>query len=130
MQMDSSLTTGGDVNVQGSDVYDNSGHLRMSGEDNVYIAMDYNNNDGNTRAIMFGRNAFGGNSGWVELMRINENGNVGIGTTGPSEDLHVYRPDSDIARIWRDSRLYTFGEGSNEIQRNIIARQLGLGQKQ
>ncbi len=39
----------------------------------------------------------------------------------------AYHQDSDIARIWRDSRLYTFGEGSNEIQRNIIARELGLG---
>ena len=38
-----------------------------------------------------------------------------------------YHADSDIARVWRDSRLYTFGEGSNEIQRNIIARDLGLG---
>ena len=38
-----------------------------------------------------------------------------------------YEQDSDMARVWRDSRLYTFGEGSNEIQRNIIAKELGLG---
>ncbi len=37
-----------------------------------------------------------------------------------------YHADSDMQRIWRDARLYTFGEGSNEIQRNIIARELGL----
>lgn len=40
-----------------------------------------------------------------------------------------YHADSDMARVWRDSRLYSFGEGSNEIQRNIIARELGLGRK-
>lgn len=39
-----------------------------------------------------------------------------------------YDKSSDMARIWRDSRLYSFGEGSNEIQRNIIARELGLNQ--
>jgi len=38
-----------------------------------------------------------------------------------------YHADSDMARIWRDARLYSFGEGSNEIQRGIIARELGLG---
>jgi alkylation response protein AidB-like acyl-CoA dehydrogenase len=40
-----------------------------------------------------------------------------------------YDNSSDMARIWRDSRLYSFGEGSNEIQRNIIARELGLKQE-
>lgn len=37
-----------------------------------------------------------------------------------------YSTDGEMERIWRDSRLYTFGEGSNEIQRNIIARTMGL----
>lgn len=37
-----------------------------------------------------------------------------------------YSLDSDMQRLWRDARLYTFGEGSNEIQRNIIAKELGL----
>lgn len=37
-----------------------------------------------------------------------------------------YSADSDIQRIWRDARLYTFGEGTNEIQRDLIARHLGL----
>ena len=37
-----------------------------------------------------------------------------------------YHADSDMARIWRDARLYSFGEGSNEIQRTLVARALGL----
>jgi alkylation response protein AidB-like acyl-CoA dehydrogenase len=37
-----------------------------------------------------------------------------------------YSIESDVQRIWRDARLYTFGEGSNEIQRDLIARHLGL----
>ncbi len=32
-----------------------------------------------------------------------------------------------MQRYWRDSRLYTFGEGANEIQREIVARAMGLG---
>jgi alkylation response protein AidB-like acyl-CoA dehydrogenase len=31
-----------------------------------------------------------------------------------------------IQRFFRDSRLATIGAGSSEIQRNIIARSLGL----
>ena len=37
-----------------------------------------------------------------------------------------YHGDSDMARIWRDARLYSFGEGANEIQRSLVARELGL----
>jgi alkylation response protein AidB-like acyl-CoA dehydrogenase len=37
-----------------------------------------------------------------------------------------YSSESDMQRYWRDGRLYTFGEGTSEIQRNIIARELGL----
>ena len=35
-----------------------------------------------------------------------------------------YDSESEMQRIWRDARLYTFGEGANEIQRNIIAREI------
>lgn len=37
-----------------------------------------------------------------------------------------YAAESDMQRLWRDARLYTFGEGGNEIQRDLIARELGL----
>ncbi len=37
-----------------------------------------------------------------------------------------YSSDSDMQRIWRDSRLYTFGEGPSEIQRDLIAGEMGL----
>ena len=37
-----------------------------------------------------------------------------------------YAAESDMQRLWRDARLYSFGEGSNEIQRNIVAKELGL----
>jgi alkylation response protein AidB-like acyl-CoA dehydrogenase len=37
-----------------------------------------------------------------------------------------YTMDSDMQRHFRDSRLATIGGGTSEIQRNIIARSLGL----
>ena len=37
-----------------------------------------------------------------------------------------YASESPMQRYWRDARLFTFGEGTSEIQREIIARHLGL----
>ena len=38
-----------------------------------------------------------------------------------------YTLDSNMQLHWRNARLGTIGTGSSEIQRNIIARQIGLG---
>ena len=32
-----------------------------------------------------------------------------------------------VARFWRDSKVLEIGEGTSEVQRMIIARQLGVG---
>lgn len=37
-----------------------------------------------------------------------------------------YAVESPMQRYWRDARLYTFGEGTSEIQREIIAKTIGL----
>ena len=40
-----------------------------------------------------------------------------------------YLPGSDMQRdwrYWRDSRLHMFGQGPVELQRNPIAREMGL----
>ena len=76
----------GDLNVMGSDVYDSSGPMRLSGEDDVFITMDHNSNDNDNRAIRFGKNSM---TSPTELMRIQENGEVGIGTNNPGANLHV-----------------------------------------
>lgn len=38
-----------------------------------------------------------------------------------------YASESRMSRILRDSRLYTFGEGANEMLRDQMAREMGLG---
>ncbi len=40
-----------------------------------------------------------------------------------------YAMESPMQRYWRDARLYSFGEGANEIQREIVARHMGLGRR-
>ena len=37
-----------------------------------------------------------------------------------------YSTEFDMQRYWRDGRLYTVGEGTTEIQKEIIARTMGL----
>ena len=32
-----------------------------------------------------------------------------------------------VARMWRDSKILEIGEGTSEVQRMLIARELGLG---
>lgn len=83
----SNVDVKGDVLVMGSDVYDNSGDLRLSGEDNVRITMDYNNNDSDNRAITFGKNDMGSPT---ELVRITETGRLGIGDVNPIANVQIY----------------------------------------
>lgn len=37
-----------------------------------------------------------------------------------------YAAGSDMQRFWRDARLYTFGEGTSEVMRDLVAREMGL----
>jgi alkylation response protein AidB-like acyl-CoA dehydrogenase len=54
------------------------------------------------------------------LQRVTDHGMQILASAG-------YAAESPMQRYWRDARLYTFGEGTNEVQREIIARGLGLG---
>jgi alkylation response protein AidB-like acyl-CoA dehydrogenase len=37
-----------------------------------------------------------------------------------------FMSDSPISRFYRDSKVFELGEGSSELQRNMIAAELGL----
>ena len=40
-----------------------------------------------------------------------------------------YASESDMQRMWRDAGLYRFGEGTNELQRDIIAKRWGCDER-
>jgi hypothetical protein len=67
------------------------------------IAGVYDDDQGNGGALSFytneGPSATSGatSSQLTEKMRIKPNGNVGIGTTGPNESLHIYRASGDAS---------------------------------
>lgn len=52
--------------------------------------------DGDESALLFGTSPAGTNATATEKMRISSNGNVGIGTTSPSNKLAIY----DTADVW------------------------------
>lgn len=39
---------------------------------------------------------------------------------------HAYTYDHDMQRYWRDARNSTVGGGTSQIQRQLIAREIGL----
>lgn len=84
------ITSGSDVIVAGSDVYDSSGNVGLLGEDSVYITMDYNNNDADTQAIYFGKNTNVGSIPTTGLLGIlTETGLFGLGTSSPYANLSI-----------------------------------------
>ncbi|MFA6304465.1 MAG: hypothetical protein WC669_01820 [Patescibacteria group bacterium] len=100
----------GDIIAQGSDFYDDSGDVHLNGEDNVYIKMDYNNNDADTRNIIFGKNTALGTApaGANELMRLTETGNLGINTVGPDRKLDVLDASNPQLRLTQaDGTVYS-----------------------
>ena len=86
---DGDVFADGNYYVGGGNVVSSSGSVTLGGEDNLYLATDWNDNDADSRSILFGKNGYGGGGGWEELMRIDEDGNVGIDTNNPANKLHV-----------------------------------------
>jgi microcystin-dependent protein len=85
-----------DLTISGSDIYEDGGHLRLNGEDNVYISMDYNNDDADTNAIIFGKNDEGGDTHWEELMRLSEEGNLNVSGGDIYDESGLVMPEGII----------------------------------
>jgi microcystin-dependent protein len=85
-----------DLTISGSDIYEDGGHLRLNGEDNVYISMDYNNDDADTNAIIFGKNDEGGDTHWEELMRLSEEGNLNVSGGDIYDESGLVMPEGTV----------------------------------
>ena len=80
--------------------------------------LDGGNTDGYLRLINDGGIVFEPGSEDTETVTFSSNGTVGIGTTSPSEDLHVYRADTDVARVYatgssQGSGMFYAGQSSS-----------------
>ncbi len=107
-----------DLIVEGSDIRDNSGSLRLAGEDDVRIVMDHNNDDNNIRSIQFGRNNVTDGS-FEELMRLSETGNLGIGITTPTQKLSV-AGEIRAANDDTESEFVVIGHGGSNGYVNTV----------
>jgi hypothetical protein len=66
----------------------NAGDRFLSATDSVYINIDADNNNPDNRLFEIGKNRYA-DAGGASLFRVNEDGNVGVGTTSPLADLHI-----------------------------------------
>jgi hypothetical protein len=94
--------------------------LSLESEGDFQITIDSGNTQ-TDRVFKIGRNSKGSFSGSDELLRVQENGNVGIGTNTPTERLHVNgkirigtQATSDFDAV-RADRTLTGGDGIQAI---------------
>jgi len=64
-------------------VYDSDGNLNVSGEENLYLITDWDNDADDATSIVFGKNNGGIGSAFEEIARITESGFLGLGTPSP-----------------------------------------------
>jgi hypothetical protein len=83
----------------------NAGDRFLSATDSVYINIDADNNNPDNRLFEIGKNRYA-DTGGTSLFRVNENGNIGVGTTDPQHPMHV----NGILRVGG----HTTGIGGND----------------
>ena len=91
---------------------DSNSKLYLASAGNVYVSIDSNNND-TDKAFIVQNNAI---KAGTELFRVQENGNVGIGTTSPGARLEVSGSSKNILLNLRSPSsaniLYVSGSGN------------------
>lgn len=83
VEEDGDTSLDGNLLIRGGNMYDSDGNLSVSGEENLYLLADWDNDEADTASIIFGKNNAGPGTNFVELMRLTETGLLGLGTVTP-----------------------------------------------
>ncbi|MFC1478590.1 hypothetical protein ACFL57_03945, partial [Candidatus Margulisiibacteriota bacterium] len=79
----------------------------VGGSGDVEVVLDYNNNDPDITVFKVGKNAeSSGETNYAELLRVQEDGKVGIGTTAPGKTLEIFSTQNAHVRIARSGSNY------------------------
>lgn len=92
VEEDGDVALDGSLLVRSGNIYDSDGSLNLSGEENLYLAADWDNDAADTAAIIFGKNNAGPGPAFLELMRVTETGAIGMGTTTPFQTWNTLPP--------------------------------------
>jgi len=92
VEQDGDVLTDGNLLVRGGNVYDSDGNLNISGEENLYLASDWDNDAADSTAVIFGKNNAGPGAAFEETARITESGFIGIGTPLPFQTWSAEPP--------------------------------------
>ncbi len=88
----------------------------IAAEGNLNINMDADN-DETGKSIVFGMDAKGNSA--TELMRINDDGNVGIGTSSPTRSLHIGNGSESYVKFEGAQRSFLVGPGGEDYLRFV-----------
>jgi hypothetical protein len=92
VEQDGDVLMDGNMLVRGGNIYDSDGNLTLSGEENLYLVTDWDNDANNTTSVIFGKNNAGPGAAFEEMMRVTESGLVGIATPSPFQTWSAEPP--------------------------------------
>lgn len=92
VESDGDVLMDGNLLIRGGNVYDSDGNLNISGEDNLYLISDWDNDASDSTSIIFGKNNAGIGGAFEEMMRVTETGLIGIATPSPFQAWRVLPP--------------------------------------
>ncbi len=125
VESDGDVSMDGNALVRGGNVYDSDGSLSVSGEENLYLVTDWDNDAADTTSIIFGKNNAGSGAAFEELMRLTETGLLGLATPSPFQTWSSL-PPAGIEVFGDGAKLALNSAGGNRWAWQINGEMLEL----